>query len=180
MSLLQDLIQGRERIARGWCRGADARDADGISVSRSDEKAVEWDARGALLDCEPGCLVLLRDFLEPKWDRNILAWNDAPERSKAEVLETYDRAIAKARALEADELHIDAGPIHYHCRFCRAPVRREQSAFVRQAIIRRACGTVPGEELYECLKCVEESFPKGASNVVVSVSVGAMGLCTAD
>jgi hypothetical protein len=74
----QALIAGRRRIEEGWCQGS-MRTREGVC------------AIGAISYNPKAIEVLYRAFGE---DRYIPKWNDAPGRSKEEVLALYDRAIA--------------------------------------------------------------------------------------
>lgn len=94
-------------IARGWCRGAEARNGSGSPVDASDPSATAWSLRGALAvvsdrpDAEANAL---RDAL---WgisgvisDSELDGWNDAAGRSQGDTL----RMLANART------SLDANP----------------------------------------------------------------------
>lgn len=103
-----------ELVERGWCQGTSARDASGAGVIWDSRKAVAWCAEGAIaaaVGFEEG----RRLRLPSAWDRaefsacqTLLAlelrargvktgpqkWNDAPERTAAEVAEVLRAAVA--------------------------------------------------------------------------------------
>ena len=80
-------------VQKGWCQDAFALDAEGKPVSSRSRKAIAWCALGAL------CRVYMsndNDRLEqamkelrlqlPGKHSTISSWNDAPERTQAEVV----------------------------------------------------------------------------------------------
>jgi hypothetical protein len=101
----QLLAQARELIAFSWTQHADARDADGVAVEPWAADAVSWSLLGALVvgyerlrtgDGEGGAFVALRRacvLLAAVLDSDSLPdWNDAPERTRADVLAALDEA----------------------------------------------------------------------------------------
>jgi hypothetical protein len=114
---------------KGWTQGASARDAAGNDVMLTDESAVCYCLSGAfdvasrgggvvvidaelLLaeaifrdvigeddeDCRP-----LSPAFDPEQDSVVISfWNDAPARTKADVLAVIDKAISLARAREGE------------------------------------------------------------------------------
>jgi hypothetical protein len=70
------LIAGRERIERGWCQNA-GRLGDSVCA-------------GVAI----GDVVALGVFREAIGHHDISFWNDSPKRTKEDVLNTFDRAIA--------------------------------------------------------------------------------------
>ena len=114
------LRAARERIStpERWTKGVYAIDSDGCAVDTSDRRACAWCALGALaasLPCrDPDILGMrtplfdeARALLSAGVPRNagvrschwsVSFWNDAPGRTHAEVLATFDRAIALAEA----------------------------------------------------------------------------------
>lgn len=114
MTTLQVLERARELIARpgGWTQGAMARRADGSiaasldpvsgcsfcaggAVLRATNERWEIDAgftiqRAALISVKKAAGVALADA--------IACWNDDPDRTQAEVVDAFDRAIAAERA----------------------------------------------------------------------------------
>jgi len=112
------LTEARARIARGWTQGANARDASGCVADDWSAAAVCWCAMGALavsgyprrpsggalsravaelaasLPVDTG-----RDAIGIGARAMVLAgWNDAPLRTREDVLELYDRAIERSRS----------------------------------------------------------------------------------
>lgn len=76
-----------------WTKGAEARNKAGHGVSATSESAVAWCADGALVYCLPTPFgyssalqkVTSRILREGRYQIND--WNDAPERTHAEVIE---------------------------------------------------------------------------------------------
>ncbi len=100
------LAEARELVLRGWCQGADAEDAQGAPVVAWDPVARRWSALGALVATAGGPSALVRGgpslerlakaalALGLAADAEVLKdWNDAPDRTQADVLEAFDRAI---------------------------------------------------------------------------------------
>jgi len=90
------LDEARALIERGWTQGDFARDGEG-NPARIDRYAACFCAVGALVavDAEPEATPFLRDALGVC---SISFWNDAPERTHAEVVEAFRRAAELARA----------------------------------------------------------------------------------
>jgi|SRR5689334_2922527 len=101
-------------IERGHCKGAAARDADGGEVYLTSATACSWSAEGAIrMACAycnwPGALSatdmvlfeladhlrILHGIAENRRYRILWDWNDAPERTAAEVAAEM-RACAEA------------------------------------------------------------------------------------
>lgn len=98
------LREARELIAQGWTQHAFARDAQGEICAASEAVATCWCIRGAVRRvCLTG-----ESSESPLWGKvlhtlsttlgrgGLAEWNDAPERTKEEVLSLFDRAIEKA------------------------------------------------------------------------------------
>lgn len=95
--VLKELRAGRERIERGWCQNDFARDADGNAIDPKDPRACRWCVYGASFSY--WAEKILENAGQAWFDSNLLAvWNDMPERTHADVLELYDRAIALAES----------------------------------------------------------------------------------
>lgn len=104
------LAEARALLVRGWCQGEDALDEDGVPVDPSSPVARRWSVAGALLavweewrSAGNAADVVSRDFAEAGLALraavgDIVAWNDAPERTHGEVLAALDRAIELLRA----------------------------------------------------------------------------------
>src|SRR5580704_12741136 len=94
------LIKARALVERGWCRNKLAVDANGAEVDVASEKAVAWDAIGAirLLEVSMGyqpaqhALRRLTSAVGPIW-KWVGAFNDTQETVEP-VLAAFDRAIA--------------------------------------------------------------------------------------
>jgi hypothetical protein len=90
------LRNARKRVARGWCQGSYATDANFISVAPWSRRAVCWCLVGSYYGrpwAEP-----VRRAISEALDNGYLAnWNDARDRLKGEVLDLIDRAIANAQ-----------------------------------------------------------------------------------
>jgi hypothetical protein len=98
------LREARRLIAEvGWTQGAYARDAVGTTISPAREDATCFCMEGALrrasrdrglFDAAEGVI------LDKCGELTIPSFNDAPDRTKDEVLSVLDRAIAAAEAGE--------------------------------------------------------------------------------
>lgn len=102
------LIRARARIERGWTQGAMARDgnADFIIVPTTAPEATCWCIAGALLadatlgtaNCGAAYTALLdahKSLNGDKQNSTLSIWNDAPERTQADVLALFDKAIER-------------------------------------------------------------------------------------
>jgi hypothetical protein len=83
-------------IQRGWIQRCYARDAGGYRVDPHDSRATCWCLLGACMraevDFETGVRDLIRLAIDPDKKIMLPTWNDAPERTKEEVLEVIRRA----------------------------------------------------------------------------------------
>jgi hypothetical protein len=98
-----DLRAARALIQRGWCKGAFARDETGIPVAPNEHHAVQWCSRGAIAAAtirREAEHVAAVDALKMQVGFAIAVWNDARERTQAEVLAAFDRAIQAEEAAE--------------------------------------------------------------------------------
>ena len=103
---LRLLERARHLVEHAWCRGADARNADGVAVEPWDEDAVSWSLLGALVAvlereaAESGEMPLtelaaaLSALAELIDSDSLTAWNDRPLRKQADVVHVLDRAAA--------------------------------------------------------------------------------------
>jgi hypothetical protein len=106
---LQLLDEARGLLARGWCRGADARDASGSPVEPWAAEAETWSLLGAIvaalereaaatgemaLDELSAALYALATVVEAD---SLVAWNDLPGRNQLDVLRALDAAAAAYR-----------------------------------------------------------------------------------
>ena len=91
-----------------WTKGEMARDATGNPVCIGSHRAVQWCALGAIWrysesprdDREAAqhalASILCRDRVPSTGRWSVPVWNDAPDRTHAEVLAAFDRAIEAA------------------------------------------------------------------------------------
>jgi hypothetical protein len=101
---LRILRDTRSLVADSWCRGADARDADGSEVAPWDERAASWSLLGAMVavvedeasafgDVPLGdlgaALYALAELIETE---SLVEWNDDPRQTQENVLAVLDRA----------------------------------------------------------------------------------------
>jgi hypothetical protein len=106
LRLLQD---ARRLVAKSWCHGADARDAQGAEVEPWDHDAASWSLLGAMVavlerDASRGgelplaalgsALYALADLIEID---SLADWNDDPRQTQDNVLAVLDRAAAEYR-----------------------------------------------------------------------------------
>ena len=86
------------QIERGWSQGADARNAQGRAVGLNSGEAQAWSLLGAFAlaatDGIPGdhvrrALVALSDVIGID---SLQEWNDAPDRTREEVLSALEEA----------------------------------------------------------------------------------------
>jgi len=99
------LTNARAFIAKGWCQGKSALDGDGNPIDATHPQAVRFcifgafDATGIIL--EDPVIELFKEASGLPPDRPLTGWNDEPGRTQSEVLEAFDRAIAKANAVSS-------------------------------------------------------------------------------
>lgn len=88
-----------------WCQGEPAEDADGCAVGALDPSAIRWCAAGALArfssnpDGTNGNKFyhrVRRELINVLGTSTIVHWNDAPERTQAEVVAALRSAAALA------------------------------------------------------------------------------------
>lgn len=106
------LVEARKLLARGWCQGSGAESEGGAAVEPWSPSARRWSAEGALVgswrtlykpnngslddDALGKALIALTNVIgDPR------AWNDALGRDQHQVLETFDRLIAKEELLHS-------------------------------------------------------------------------------
>jgi hypothetical protein len=100
------LRETRRRVAESWCRGADARNADGLEVDPWDDDAASWSLLGAMvavleeearlwgempLDDLAAAMYALSGLIETE---SLADWNDDPRQTQEAVVEILDRAAA--------------------------------------------------------------------------------------
>ena len=100
-----DLLQRcRDLVERGWCRHADARDANGRPVNPSSPDARAWSVAGALaavvLDSDGmhfrrapiGAVEdVVTRFARVTGATSLRKWNDAAVRTQGKVLAAFER-----------------------------------------------------------------------------------------
>lgn len=91
------LREARELIARGWTQEVSARDANGTPVAPTDDTATCWCTIGALMRAGGARAASALAAFLPR-NTSIPRWNDAPERTQAEVLALFGRAIEAEEA----------------------------------------------------------------------------------
>jgi hypothetical protein len=99
-SVLEVLEQARKLLVEvGWTQHAFARNSRGHILESNDPTAVCYCALGAVFYISPSGSPLagaaykrLNAVID---GRDIVRWNDSPERKKEDVLEVYDKAIAQ-------------------------------------------------------------------------------------
>lgn len=107
MTTVELLKAARERVAKGWCQGWFAKDAAGEETLEELGDACAWCVRGAIYASakhgEPESVsaeMALHDTLKDSGAALSVVgpleeWNDAPGRTQAEVLDLFDRTIAR-------------------------------------------------------------------------------------
>jgi hypothetical protein len=103
----QILTEARALIAeRGWCQHDYARSVDGVSLGTRDARAAAFCMEGAVMGAciDWADVPLALRFLERACPSivsdkaPVVAFNDAPARTREEVLAAFDRAIELAKA----------------------------------------------------------------------------------
>ena len=88
----------------GWCQHQYARTAFGVGVDVDDARAASFCAVGAIdratldLAAAPLRSPAVQEFLKDVPGRWFADWNDAPDRTKQEVVSALREAAARARA----------------------------------------------------------------------------------
>lgn len=102
---IRALQDARALVEKGWTQHVFARDAAGGSVFEQDPRAVCWCASGALWVVGVNMFTdARRVFMRANGITETVGipeWNDAPERTQADVLAAFDRAIELASAASA-------------------------------------------------------------------------------
>lgn len=111
VSAAEILRDARALIEHGWCQDSAAVDARGVAVDPTARSACAWCVSGALNRALHTPNHDRRDYFtffraraalaqivgaDPAVIGQIVVWNDHPERTQAEVLAAFDRAIAAA------------------------------------------------------------------------------------
>jgi hypothetical protein len=94
------LIRARAKVESGWSQGAYARNSAGHIVSADHPFAVAFCPAGAIIAETPFDVDTWRAahaaFRRALGITSLFEWNDAPSRTRADVLAAFDRAIAAA------------------------------------------------------------------------------------
>ncbi len=105
--VVDHLRRMRVLLEKGWTQGAFSRDESGDATYGTGQKPTSWCVLGALYEgSEPPLCVrtrkVLDDAIGPSGYDSIYEWNDAPGRTKTEVIGLMDRVIAAAVAGDVD------------------------------------------------------------------------------
>lgn len=88
-----------------WIKGSNAEDGNGVVVSLEDKRAVCFCTVGAVLrvsediGVECAALDLLYSFVKGEYD-DIPEWNDTYNRTHAEVMAVFDKAIEISKEMK--------------------------------------------------------------------------------
>lgn len=96
-TVIEVLKESRALIEKGWCQIHTAVNHSGQSTWTGCPTACKWCAFGAVMAVTGDWnkpYAILRDLTVG----SLAEWNDAPGRTQAEVLDLFDRAIAKAES----------------------------------------------------------------------------------
>lgn len=102
MTVRDYLLRARARIERGWTQRAFARRADGTTTHTEHEQACSWCLAGSVgpvFGHARSALIAIEKELNTGTG-GIYIWNDAPERTKEEVLAVVDRVLERFPAQE--------------------------------------------------------------------------------
>jgi hypothetical protein len=92
MTTREILVGARALIAKGFCKEVFRRNERGESCERG--AACQWCILGAIFEVHPGRYPDdAVEAMERSVGGHIPTWNDAPERTQADVLAAFDRAI---------------------------------------------------------------------------------------
>ena len=86
------MLKPSELVAKGWCQHKSATNKAGELCWSRDEKATNWCILGAiwavygLSSDQRNIITYLKNKLNVKTRPDLSAWNDAPERTQAEVV----------------------------------------------------------------------------------------------
>lgn len=104
MTTIEILVAARELLSdeKRWTKGAGARDVRGKEVRSRHPPAVCWCMAGALnkvieVPWPPEALMSVIDLLQTMISGGIIAFNDNPATTHADVLRALDAAIEKAK-----------------------------------------------------------------------------------
>ncbi len=115
MTTLEVLKRGLERVRKGWCQHYYAKTADGHGTGVLNPEACSWCAVGAV-NVNDEARTELMETLGFAPHPPVGIWNDAPERTQADVIALFERTIAR----------LEARPSHPYAEAEGAAVRRKQ------------------------------------------------------
>jgi hypothetical protein len=95
MTTLEVLELGLERIKRGFCKGGYAKNEHGRVCLTWEDEASAWCAMGALgPEMAASAIAALQDAMPRESHGHLVRWSDDPDRTQADVIALYERAIA--------------------------------------------------------------------------------------
>lgn len=99
VTTIEVLREARALVAKGWCQNENAFNSEGKMVHARDPSACRWCVNGALMVASGGVIPCQSTAWDRIRDSNRIPlaldeWNDEPERTQAEVVAAFDRAIA--------------------------------------------------------------------------------------
>ena len=91
------LVRAAEIVEKGWCQGATARDAKGVSVATDDPRATRWCLIGAIAKAEYELKGWVKVGGHTACEQacggsGLTSFNDAPGRTAAQVAAALRRA----------------------------------------------------------------------------------------
>lgn len=103
MTIVEVLIGARAKIAQGWCKGVSMRDAAGHEAT--EKTATCWCSIAACCVVAGNGYAVVGDaavrILAQLVPAELLSiWQDAPDRTQAEVLALFDQAIVEEQAAQ--------------------------------------------------------------------------------
>ena len=97
MTTVEVLKAARAKIEQGWCQGSYARNAMNEKVLYRSVDACRWCAMGAIVSLGGVDWITAADVIKQANAIEVIPkWNDAPNRTQAEVLAAFDKAIELA------------------------------------------------------------------------------------
>ncbi len=100
MSTLEVLKRGLERVRKGWCQHCYAKTAAGHGTGVLSPDACSWCAVGAV-NVNDEARTELMETLGFAPHPPVGIWNDDPSRTQADVIDLFERTIARLEATPA-------------------------------------------------------------------------------
>lgn len=95
---VQVLTRAMGLVKKGWCKKVGARDKNRRECHTRSKNAMYWCSVGATEAASKGfAAAACRRILRKDVGSSITLWNDAPGRTKRQVLAAFRRAIALAK-----------------------------------------------------------------------------------